>query len=49
MSKINKLADINDLSREEIDDLILEAIEASKRGEYTDLDTAFEEILEHAK
>lgn len=48
-AKVKKPVDLADLSREEIDDLILEAIEASKRGEFTDLDTAFEEILELTK
>lgn len=48
-AKVKNPVDIADLSREEIDDLILEAIDASKRGEYMDIDTGFEEILEHAK
>ena len=48
-AKVKNPVDIADLSREEIDDLILEAIDASKRGEYMDIDTGFEEILDHAK
>lgn len=48
-AKVKKPVDIADLSREEIDDLILEAIEASKRGEYMDIDAGFKEIFEQAK
>ena len=48
-AKVKKPVDLADLSRKEIDDLILEAIDASKRGEYMNIDTGFEEILEHAK
>lgn len=48
-AKVKKPVDLADLSRDQLGEFLLDGVRLAEKGELTDLDTAFEEILELTK